>query len=163
MECCNLSYSGKPDLYFSVSQLNFMSDVSICCRKSNKFTERDTLKIFIAYGDSLLLSGKPLHSFCGAFSWGWERLYKRHEDYFPTGWISTLFAAGFRRIFPQRLIESCDWDNHFCSFSPSFHCRIKHLEGQSFPPPLFWVLPNGRLCTRGQPLSTVCLLSYVFF
>lgn len=66
MECCNLSYSGKPDPCFTVSQLNFMSDVSICCRKSSKFNERDTLKIFISYGHNLLLSGKSLHSFHGS-------------------------------------------------------------------------------------------------
>lgn len=65
VECFNLSYSGKSDPCFSVFQLNFMSDVSICRRKRNKFNERDTLKIFISYGDSLLLSGKSLHV-CGS-------------------------------------------------------------------------------------------------
>ena len=44
-----------------------MSDVSICCRKRNKSNERDTLKVFISYGDSLLLSGKSFTAFVGLF------------------------------------------------------------------------------------------------
>lgn len=126
VERFNHSYSGKPDPCFSVFQLNFMSDVSICRRKRNKFNERDTLKIFISYGDSLLLSGKSLHSFCGSFSCDWGRLYKRCEKIWRYWKCKSIFqlvkplpflqllSEGF---FPQRLIESRDQNNNFCSYS----------------------------------------------
>lgn len=95
-----------------------MSDVSICCKKRNKFNERDTLKIFISYGDSLLLSGKSLHSFCGFFFFpvtdNCDARVLRATDvlkiqiYFPTGQISTIFAVAFGGIFLQKPKQSCD-------------------------------------------------------
>lgn len=81
-----------------------MFDVSICRRKRNKFNEKDTLKSFISYGDSLLLSGKSLPSFVWAFRVienGYIRGVKRYEGiemqmYFPAGLISNIFAVAFR-------------------------------------------------------------------
>lgn len=112
MECCNLSYSGKPDPYFSVSQLNFMSIVSICRRKRNKFNERDTLKIFISYGDSLLLSGKSLHSFCEFFflliANGYRRDVKRYggtenANVFSNCWSLYHFCSCFLKAFSTKV------------------------------------------------------------
>ena len=137
MECCDLPYPGKPDPYFSVSQLNFMSDVSICHRKRNKLSERDTLKIFISYGDSLLLSGKCLHTFRSLFPCDWEWLYKRCEEIWRIGkcksifwWNLHQFCSCFSKDFSTKAFNRTMWLKQLFLLIELFHCRIKLLEGQ---------------------------------